>query len=116
ADGKYGRIGAVKKMNSSSTTKSTNFEGRKVSVASPDGFLYPVVYGIRELMVQTASGNVEWIVEPLQFVRDNIDAIAEAYKAVVSALDWDPMRVGKAPLAYQVVTTAYQAALARSGK
>src|SRR5690606_37683572 len=53
ADGKYGRIGAVKKMNSSSTTKSTNFEGRKISVASPDGFLYPVVYGIRELMVQT---------------------------------------------------------------
>lgn len=116
ADGKYGRIGAVKKMNASSTTKSTNFEGRAIPVASPDGFLYPVVYGVRELMLQTADGNVEWRVEPLQFIRDNIESIAEAYKAVVSALDWEPMRVGKAPLAYQVITTAYQAALAKSSK
>jgi len=49
-------------------------------------------------------------------VRDHILDIAEAYKAVVSALDWDPVRVGKAPLAYQVVTTAYQAALAKSSR
>ncbi len=116
ADGKYRRIGAVKKMNASTTSKHTNFEGRTISVASPDGFLYPVVYGVRELMIQTADGKIEWRVDPLQFVRDNIESIAEDYRAVVSALDWDPMRVGKAPLAYQVVTTAYQAALAKSGK
>lgn len=116
ADGKYGRISAVKKMNASATQKVTNFEGRPINVASPDGFLYPVVYGVRELMIQTADGKIEWRVDPLQFVRDNIEEIAEAYKAVVSALDWDPVRVGKAPLAYQVVTTAYQQALRTAGK
>jgi hypothetical protein len=116
ADGKYGRIGAVKKMNDTKAAKMSNFEGRTVPVLSPDGFLYPIVYGVRELMLQTADGKIEWRVEPLQFLRDHIEEIAEAYKAVVSALDWDPVRVGKAPLAYQVVTTAYQAALARVGK
>ena len=114
ADGKYGRIGAVKKMNNSSAQKTSNFEGRPIAVASPDGFLYPVVYGVRELMQLSAEGMVQWRVEPLQFVRDNIVEIAEAYKAVVSALDWDPVRVGKAPLAYQVVGTAYRSALARA--
>lgn len=112
AEGKYGRIGAVKKMNQSSAPKTSNFEGRTISVASPDGFLYPVVYGVRELMELDPDGMVQWRVEPLQFVRDHIVEIAEAYKAVVSALDWDPVRVGKAPLAYQVVGTAYRAALA----
>lgn len=116
ADGKYGRIGAVKKMNGTKSVKTTNFEGRPIDTLSPDGFLYPVVYGVRELMIRTADGTIEWRVDPIQFVRDHIDEIAEAYKAVVSALDWDPVKVGKAPLAYQVVTTAYQAALANSVK
>lgn len=114
ADGKYLRIGAVKKMNQSGKSRTSNFQGRAINVSSPDGFLYPVVYGVRELMTQTQDGKIEWKVEPLQFVRDHILDIAAAYKAVVSALDWDPVRVGKAPLAYQVVTTAYQAALAKS--
>jgi len=116
AEGKYGRIGAVKKMNQNSRPKTSNFEGRAIPTASPDGFLYPIVYGVRELMTTTKDGKVEWKVEPLQFIRENMFDIAEAYKAVVSALDWDPMRVGKAPLAYQVVTTAYQAALAKSAR
>lgn len=116
ADGKYGRISAVKKMNDTKFGKTSNFEGRPISVLSPTGFLYPVVYGVRELMIRTADGNIEWRVEPLQFIRDNVEKIADAYKAVVSALDWDPVKVGKAPLAYQVVTTAYRDALAASGK
>jgi hypothetical protein len=114
ADGRYRRIGAVKKMNQSARAKTSNFAGRAINTASPGGFLYPVVFGVRELMIQTADGKIDWRVEPLQFIRDHILDIAEAYKAVVSALDWDPNRVGKAPLAYQVVTTAYQAALAKS--
>lgn len=115
ADGKYGRIGAVKKMNSSSGPKTANFTGRKIETISPDGFLYPVVYGLRVLMTTNKAGEVEWDVDdPAQFLRDNLDEIALAYKAVVSALDWDPVRIGKAPLAYQVVTTAFQKALASS--
>lgn len=114
ADGKYGRISAVKKMNDTNGFKASNFEGRSISVLSPDGFLYPIVYGVRELMQQNSEGQIEWRVDPLQFIRDHIGEIAEAYKAVVSALDWDPVRVGKAPLAYQVVVTAYQAAVAKA--
>lgn len=107
ADGKYGRISAVKKMNLSGTPKRTKFGGLPVNTASPDGFLYPVVYGVRELMVQREDGTIGWITDPVAFIRRNIVAIAESYKAVMQALNWDPMPVGKAPLAYQVVSTAY---------
>lgn len=116
ADGKYGRIGAVKKMNDTKAKKSSNFEGREIPMLSPAGFLYPVVYGVRELMEQKPDGSVAWRTDPLEFIRDHIVEIAEAYKAVVSALDWDPVRVGKTPLAYQVVTTAYRAAHNKTGK
>ena len=32
---------------------------------------------------------------------------SEAYKAVMQAFNWDPQPIGKAPLAYQVVSNAY---------
>jgi len=115
ADGRYGRIAPVKKMNATKSAKLTNFAGRPIGMLSPDGFLYPVVYGVRELMTRSADGTIEWSVDPMQFVREHIFEIAEAYKAVMSAFDWDPVKVGKAPLAYQVVTTAYRSALSGSG-
>lgn len=113
AGGSYGRIVAVKKMNRSGTQKYTNFEGRPIEMASPDGFLYPVVYGVRELMIRTADGTIEWRVDPLQFIHDNIKSIVKEYKAVVDAFGWDPVRVGKAPLAYIVASRAFADALAR---
>lgn len=111
AGGQYGRIGAVKKANLAKAPKKSNFAGRAIPTASPDGFLYPLVYGVRELMRQTESGTIEWIIDPVAFVRDHIVEIAEQYMAVVQALKWEPQPIGKAPLAYQVVSMAYKSIL-----
>ena len=107
ADGKYGRIGAVKKLNDGGRQKHSKFSAKPIETASPDGFLYPVVYGVRELIVQNSDGTISWATDPIEFVKQNILKIAESYKAVMQALNWDPQAVGKAPLAYQVVSSTY---------
>jgi hypothetical protein len=108
ADGKYGRIGAVKKLNENGKPKYSKFAGRPIDVASPDGFLYPVVYGVRELMKQQPDGTIVWVTDPIDFIKQNVGKIAEGYKAVMQALNWEPQPVGKAPLAYQVVSTTFR--------
>lgn len=107
ADGKYGRIGAVKKLNDNARPKHSKFAGTSIEVASPDGFLYPLAYGVRELIVQNPDGTVAWTTDPIAFLEKNMLKIAEAYKAVMQAFNWDPQPIGKAPLAYQVVSNAY---------
>ena len=112
AQGSYGRIGAVKKLNLSGKQQHSKFTLKPIDMASPDGFLYPIVYGVRQLLVQQANGTIEWVTDPLEFLRRNMIGIAEAYKAVMQALNWEPQPVGKAPLAYQVVSAAYATLLA----
>jgi hypothetical protein len=117
AQGAYGRIGAVKKLNPENhKQKHSKFAGLQINTASPDGFLYPVVYGVRELMEQREDGTIAWATDPIAFIEQNIVKIAEQYKAVMQALNWEPQPIGKAPLAYQVVSNAYSNLLAASGK
>lgn len=112
-DGKYGRIAAVKKLNpENGKPRHAKFSGGKIDTSSPEGFLYPLVYGLIALMEQTPAGEVRWKTDPVSFLERNLVTIAEQYKDVISAFNWDPMKVGKAPLAYNVVKTAYANLLA----
>jgi hypothetical protein len=116
AQGSYGRVGAVKKLNLSGKQQRSKFTLKPIDMASPDGFLYPIVYGVRQLLVQRADGTIEWATDPLEFIRKNMIGIAQAYKAVMQALNWEPQLVGKAPLAYQVVSAAYTTLLAADAR
>jgi len=111
AGGSYGRITAVKKLNASATPKHSKFEGQAIPTASPDGFLWPLVYGLRALMTQQADGTIAWVTDPIAFLNRHQAEIVGAYMAVTQAFAWDPQNVGKAPLAYQHVTAAVENAL-----
>jgi len=111
AGGSYGRIVAVKKLNASASPKHSKFEGRVIPTASPDGFLWPLIYGVRALMRQQPDGTIAWITDPVAFLQHHQSEIVGAYMAVMQAFGWDPQNVGKAPLAYQHVTSAVEAAL-----
>jgi hypothetical protein len=111
AGGSYGRIVAVKKLNASASAKHSKFEGRVIPTASPDGFLWPLVFGVRALIRQHTDGTITWATEPIAFLRARLPEIVVAYMAVMQAFAWDPQNVGKAPLAYQHVTSAVENAL-----
>lgn len=111
AGGNYGRITAVKKLNASAAPKHSKFAGNTIPTASPDGFLWPLVYGARALIEQQEDGTVSWMTDPIAFFERHLADIVSAYMAVTQAFAWDPQNVGKAPLAYQHVTTAVETAL-----
>lgn len=111
AGGSYGRITAVKSMNSKKTAKHTPYLNREVETLSPEGFIVPLVYGLQTLMTNTivnGKKTIIWTQPPLPFLALNLGKIVEQYSLVINMCDFDPQKVGKASQAYQMVTAAYK--------
>lgn len=111
AGGSYGRINAVKSMNEKATRKYTPYYNREIETLSPDGFIVPLVYGLKTLMTNTivnGKNTVIWTQPPMPFLVKNLGKIVEQYSLVINMCDFDPQKVGKASQAYQMVTAAYK--------
>lgn len=111
AGGSYGRITAVKSMNSKKTPKYTPFLKREIDTLSPDGFVVPLVYGLQTLMTNTivnGKKTVIWTQPPMPFLALNLGKIVEQYSLVINMCDFDPQKVGKASQAYTMVMAAYR--------
>lgn len=106
-DGKYGRITAVAKMNTSSRAKVAKFTAEPVSHESPEGFIWPLVHGLQVLIRQGLDGNVHWATDPNAFLDQHFESIVLAYKDVMQAMDFEPQKIGKATLAYSTVRNAF---------
>lgn len=111
-EGRYGRITAVSKMNAAGRSKTARFSGSEVAANSPDGYMYPLMWGLTALMRLDEDGRVEWAVDPTTFVETHLAEIAQKFKLIMQVLDYDPVKIGKAPAAYEVVRDAYAALLA----
>lgn len=105
ADGKFGRITPVKKMNSA-RVKQTKFGKKGIGWKYPDGYIVPLVAGIEALIDVDDHGYVSWKTDPFKFVKDNINDIVENYKDVIEMVNYDPQKVGKSAGSYR---TAYNA-------
>lgn len=110
AGGSFGRITAVKAKNKSDSPKTTKFTREPVEKAIPDGFVIPLVYGLQALIrVDESTGELRWMVDPFSFVEDHLDeVVAKHYKGIIDALDWDPQKVGKSPVAYETAATGFK--------
>lgn len=117
-DGKFGRITAVKKMNpeASSRKKYTKFSHKQVPTAIPEGFVVPLVVGLKSLMTVTKSGEVQWRTDPQNFLDDHFDTVVGDFKSAIALLEYDPQKVGKSPEAYRMAEVAYEMVLLRAGK
>lgn len=114
-DGKFMRITAVKKMNPPSDRKKyTKFTRTQVSVAIPDGFVVPLVYGLQALLELDANGCVRWKTDPDAFLRRHMRTVVADHKSAVALLDYDPQKVGKAPEAYRMARSAYEMEMLRA--
>lgn len=117
-DGKFGRITAVKKMNpeGSSRKKYTKFTHAQVTTAIPEGFIIPLVVGLKSLMEVTNTGDVQWKTDPNKFLDDHFDTVVKDFKSAIALLEYDPQKVGKAPEAYRMAEVAYEMVLLRAGR
>lgn len=123
AGGHFGRIGAVKMYDASKLKESnpkylrrqpaTPFFGLPINYTCPDGFLVPLIYGVRAL-IKKKDGLLAWKVDPGVFLKNNLTDIARSYKLVIEMAGFDPQKVGKNISAYEFAEAAIQAQLARS--
>lgn len=114
--GKFGSISAVKKMNPENRTKGsakTKFYRRPVNWAIPEGFIIPLVFGLRSLMQLGESQKIEWRVDPRNFIKEKLQEIAVDHSGSMAMLDYDPQKVGKSPTTYHFAERAFETALSR---
>ncbi|MBP3037456.1 hypothetical protein J2M53_14495 [Arthrobacter sp. zg-ZUI100] len=112
-DGSFGRIKAVQSVNKTDEQK-TKFTGQDLETRIPEGFLIPVVFGLRSLMMRTSQGEIVWKVDPHEFVKNNLQAVMGTFKTVITLSNWDPQKVGKEPGAYTQAENAFEMALLKA--
>ena len=109
ANGSYGSITAVKKLNASKTAKVTPFGGKPVEKASPEGFIMPLVYGLHTLV---DPETLTWRTDPQQFLEQNLPSIVKRYVELFKPLGWNPQTIGKSLMSYTTVEDSYKMILA----
>jgi len=114
--GKFRRITAVKKMNpeGSRTPKKTKFFGYSVDTNLPEGFVVPIVYGLRALMTVDENGSVCWATNPRKFLDKHLKEVVQAVASFIPPFGYDPQKFGKEQANYNLAVTAFENALSRS--
>ena len=110
--GSYGNIGAVKSL-SKRTGCLTPFHGEKADKPVPDGFIYPLVYGLVALMRRNAeTSKIEWVHDPHDFIESKeFELSAAEYSSAIQAADYNPQKIGKSGNSYSSVKNSYQIAM-----
>lgn len=110
--GSYGKIGAVKGLLNKSNSYETPFMHYKAEKPVPDGFIYPLVYGLRALIgTDEKTGEIAWQTDPYSFIEsDAFKGAVAQYCGVIQQSDYDPQKVGKGAFSYTAAENAIQLA------
>ena len=103
-------------MNTKKGKKLTKYTEKAVDFRCPEGFITPLVYGLKSLMKLDGNGEVSWITDPATFLTTHLPAITEGFMDVIKENNMDPQKVGKSSLAYEHVLNAFELAWLRSSK
>lgn len=107
--GKFGKIKAVKvPKRGVATAPFTHAEGE---FGVPDGYVVPVLYGLKALMA-VEDGNVVWRVrDPAKFLRRHMRSLASAFKMPMEMAGFDPQKIAKSPESYRFMVGEVEKAL-----
>lgn len=111
--GAFGKISAVKSLMNKNNDYKTPFFSRKADKPVPDGFIYPLVYGLRALIeVDEKTDEIVWKTDPYRFIEtEAFKSAVVQYCGVIQQSDYDPQKVGKGAFSYtsaeNAVTLAY---------
>ncbi|WP_036767401.1 hypothetical protein [Parvularcula oceani] len=106
--GAFGRIKAVKVPKRGKV--STPYLGLDNDCTVPDGFVLPVVYGLRALM-KIEDGLIGWTTEPRPFLDRNLPALIGAFRMPMEMAGFDPQKVAKSENSYRFMEGEVEKAL-----
>lgn len=97
-NGKFGRIKAVKIPKRGKA--QSPFLQRNSEFGVPDGFVLPVLYGLKALM-EVENGRIRWRTDPHGFLAKHLQALAAAFKMPMEMAGFDPQKVSKSENSYR---------------
>lgn len=110
--GRFGRLSSVKMAKDMRSKPNSPYTKQSVDYSYPEGFIMPLVYGLKSLMQRNAKGNVEWVVkDPSQFIEDNLVTIVRKYRVIIEAFAGDPQKIGKNEGSYSLAADAFETEL-----
>lgn len=111
AGGSFGRIAAVKLYDPEKAAEknpkylrakpNTPFFQRLVNYTCPDGFVVPLLYGLRALLDVDKEGLLSWKTLPQVFLSKYLVDMMRSYRLVIEMATFDPQKVGKNISAYE---------------
>ena len=110
--GAFGRIKAVKVPKRGGT--ASPFLGREGSYGVPDGFVLPIIYGLRALML-VEKGRVRWATDPEAFLARHLQTLVGAFKMPMEMAGFDPQRIAKTENSYRFMEGEVEKALMKDG-
>lgn len=90
------------------------FSRTAAPLAVPEGFVWPVVAGFRALIERDSEGVLSWGVDPVLFFHDHWEELAEAFFSILESGQFDPQKVGKAKLSYELLYSKIDGIYAKS--
>ena len=110
--GRFGRLTSVKLAADMRTKPTSPYTKQTVAYSYPEGFIMPLVYGLKSLMRRRSDGNVEWVVDnPSKFIQDNLATIVRKYRVIIEAFAGDPQKIGKNEGSYSLAADAFETEL-----
>jgi hypothetical protein len=106
--GSYGKISAVKGLQNKRGEYLTPFLNEETSRPVPEGFIYPLLYGLRAIMkLNQETNRIIWMTDPYKFVdSDAFKTVVIQYSGVIQQSDYDPQKVGKGAFSYTAAENA----------
>jgi hypothetical protein len=119
AGGSFGKISAVRIYDAEKAAEknpkylrakpTTPFFQREVIYTCPDGFIVPLLYGLRALLEVDKDGLLVWKTNPQAFLSKYLVEVMKSYRLVIEMALWDPQKVGKNISAYEFAESAVSA-------
>ena len=109
----FGRIKlGKKKINRPCKTK---FYRKPSEFNYPDGFLIPILWGMRALL-EVDGEEIKWKVDdPIVFLNDHLESIMRVYHGMIKNANYDPQATGKDSSCYHLLTDLVEMQLYKSG-
>ncbi len=99
-----GKFGAIKAVKIPSRKKArTPYLQKEADYIVPDGFILPILYGLRSLMFVNANGEIKWSTDPFDFIDKHLTELMGTFKMLMEVANFDPQKVAKNEQSYRLM-------------
>ena len=109
--GSFGLLRAVTGADKLKTKPKTPYGKSSSAYRYPDGFIVPLAFGLRALLIADADGNLSWKTDPAKFITKHLDEIVRKYKVLIQAFGGDAQKIGKNDGSYTLAQDAFETEL-----